>query len=86
MTPVYSVLYYLNNTLQKTLNDLSDQEAYISAAPKAAYEKVPNNTWHLMLRTAAIPRMSQLFVGETIRIAWQDPQTNSEHILIQRTA
>jgi hypothetical protein len=84
MTPVYSVLYYLNNTLQKTLNDLSDQEAYVSAAPKAAYENVPNNNWHLMLRTAAVPRMNLLFVGETIRIAWQDNQV--EHILIQRTS
>ena len=86
MTPEYSVMFYVNNTLQKTIEHLSAQDAYLHAVPNDANKNVVNNPWHLMLRSPAIQRMGVLFVGETIRIAWQDPQpVNTHYILILRT-
>jgi len=85
MTPQFTVLFYINNTLQKQIDNLSAQDAYLEAAPKEAYDCSSKNSWHLMLRHPAIPRMNLLLVGETIRIAWQDLQpSETQHILVQR--
>ena len=85
-TQSFCVKFYKNNTLEKTIYDLDMSEAYTTAVPREAYEKINKNRWHLMLRHTALPRLSVLFVGETLRIAWEDesPDLDAHYVLIQR--
>jgi hypothetical protein len=84
MTTRYSVVYYMNGHLSHTTHHLSKRSAYESAIPNAAL--LEGSRWHVMLYAPAVQKMGELFVGETLRVCWQEYNANfdTEHILIVR--
>jgi hypothetical protein len=86
MIASYIVQFYVNNTLLTTSEELCQHEAYTVAAPKDAFVQSPENRWHLMERCIALEAIKKLFVGETLRVAWQESidMLDTEYILIRR--
>ena len=81
---MYTVKFYVNDLLTATVPKLDENAAYRTAVPPEAHQA--GNRWHLMMRQHAGIQMRALLVGETVRIAWQDPAEgfDTEHILIIR--
>ena len=78
---LYCVKFYVNNKLDKIVDNLTIKEAYNIAAPKEAYEDSFNNKWHLMLYPYLYKEVTKMKIGETIRVAWND--LHVKHILIE---
>lgn len=85
MTTRYSVVHYMNGRISHSTYNLSKRSAYESAIPNEALAG-GENRWHVMLYAPAVERMGELFVGETLRVCWQEYSANfdTEHILIVR--
>lgn len=86
MTAYYTVIHYINGRMENRIPNLSKELTYKNAIPKEALKQNPRNRWHVMLYSAAIEKMDSLFVGETLRVCWQEynPDFDTEHILIMR--
>jgi hypothetical protein len=82
----YTVVHYLNGRISHSNAHLSMRSAYESAVPNEAFVATPGNRWHVMLYPAAIERLGALFVGETLRVCWQeyDPNFDTQYSLIVR--
>jgi hypothetical protein len=78
---LYCVKFYINNKLDKLINNLTIKEAYNIAAPKEAYEDSFDNKWHLILYPYLYEEVVKMKIGETIRVAWNNVYT--QHILIE---
>jgi hypothetical protein len=76
----------VNNTLLTTSEELCQHEAYTVAAPKDAFVQSPENRWHLIERITALDILKRLFVGETLKVAWQESidMLDTEYVLIRR--
>jgi len=82
----FAVVNYVNGRMTHTTRGLSKRAAYETAVTGEALNQIPGSRWHVMLYAAASERMDLLFVGETLRVSWQDysPDFDTEHILIVR--
>jgi hypothetical protein len=82
----YTVVNYVNGRITHTTRGLSKRRAYDTAVVGEALNQIPGSRWHVMLYAAASEKMDSLFVGETLRVSWQDysPDFDTEHILIVR--
>jgi len=83
----YATNFYSNNSLDRSVTGLTASDAYNICVTKNMVTPDNKNRWHIMMKNLAIPRLSTLFVGETIRIAWQSEviEMEQKYILIQRT-
>ena len=85
----YTANFYKNAILQKSLKGLNAIDAYMSIVTKEMVIPDVNGrtNWHVMARNLCVPRLSVLFVGETLRVAWQTEMVGTEqlYMLIQRT-
>lgn len=86
INPTYAVVNYVNGQMTYTTRGLSKRSAYETAIPGEALVQSSANRWHVMLYSAASEKMDLLFVGETLRVCWQDYNADfdTEHILIMR--
>lgn len=81
----YAVVNYVNGRMTHTTRGLSKRAAYDAAVVGEALNQTPSR-WHVMLYSAVSERIDLLFVGETLRVCWQDysPDFDTEHVLIMR--
>ena len=85
-TKYYDVLFYMNDELTSITTNLTSKNAYSTAAIEEARNQHPGSRWHIMLRGAALDRLKDLLVGETLRVCWQDfnAELDTQHVLIVR--
>lgn len=85
----YTVYFYADSILQKTLKGMTAADAYNASITREMITPDTNhrNRWHVMMKNLGIPRLSTLFVGETLRIAWETVMAGQvqHYMLIQRT-
>jgi len=80
-----SVIYKNNQPFYNTV-EMRPVDAYRFAVPEEA-KSGTDSRWHLMMLPYAIEKMNELFVGESLRIAWKEPSNVEDniHILIIRS-
>lgn len=81
----YAVINYVNGRMTHTTRGLSKRLAYDTAVDGEPINKRPSR-WHVMLYPSASEEMDLLFVGETLRVCWQEysPDFDTEYVLIMR--
>ena len=86
LSPCYTVTFYVNDRVTHVESNLTKAAAYHVAVPGEALSANAANRWHVMMFHPACNSMENLFVGETLRVCWQDYNADydTEHILITR--
>jgi hypothetical protein len=88
MTPTFSVVFYVNGELSRTITNLQAGEAYTESIPVEALHPDTNFRWHVMLRSVALEKLQTFLPGETLRVCWQDASLynspDTQHILIMK--
>ena len=74
----FAIRFYVNNEATCTVENLPLDQVYSLAVPTEAFNNIPGNRWHVMMRQPALLRLRDLEEGEYLKIAWQDPPLNPE--------
>jgi len=79
---MFSVKFYIDNTLKSIVENVSFSTAYSIAVPTIYGE----NRWHILRREEALVKVTGILAGETIRIAWEDilEGRSRSHVLIMK--
>jgi hypothetical protein len=75
-TPLYTVIIRLDNTVERTIENLTLYEAYqvVKPAPIDLYQR--EDRWHVMMYNAVVQRIGDLPIGEPLLVAWEGKADN----------
>lgn len=86
----FAIRFYVNSEATCTVENLPLDQVYSLAVPNEAFQNIPGNRWHVMLRQPALLRLRDLEEGGYLKIAWQEPPLNPEldmeSIYVERVA
>jgi hypothetical protein len=74
----FAIRFYVNSEATCVLENVPLEQVYSLAVPTEAFQTIPGNRWHVMMKHPALVRLSDLEQGEYLKIAWQDAPRNPE--------